>query len=40
MGYALAAQKPWGAVELIEIGNGRFWGANDSRRPDGAAVGY
>ncbi len=40
MGCKLVAQRPWGATELIEIGNGRLWGANDSRRPDGAAVGY
>ena len=39
-GYNLVAQKPWGAVELIEIANGRLWGANDPRRPDGAAIGY
>jgi gamma-glutamyltranspeptidase/glutathione hydrolase len=40
MGYELVEQKPWGAVELIEIANGRLYGANDSRRPAGAAVGY
>jgi gamma-glutamyltranspeptidase/glutathione hydrolase len=39
-GYTLAEQKPWGATELIEIANGRLLGASDSRRPDGAAVGY
>jgi gamma-glutamyltranspeptidase/glutathione hydrolase len=39
-GCALAEQRPWGAAELIEIANGRFWGANDSRRPNGAAAGY
>ncbi len=39
-GYNLAEQKPWGAVELIEIANGRLWGVNDDRRPDGAAIGY
>jgi len=39
-GYKLIAQKPWGATELIEIANGRLWGASDSRRPDGAAIGY
>lgn len=39
-GYNLVAQKPWGAVELIEIANGRLWGANDPRRADGAAIGY
>ena len=40
MGYKLVDQKPWGAVELIEIANGQLYGANDSRRPAGAAVGY
>ncbi|HEV2099841.1 MAG TPA: gamma-glutamyltransferase [Stellaceae bacterium] len=40
MGYKFAEQKPWGAVELIEIDDGRLWGANDPRRPDGAAIGY
>ncbi len=40
IGYKLVAQKPWGATELIELWNGRLWGASDSRRPDGAAVGY
>jgi gamma-glutamyltranspeptidase/glutathione hydrolase len=40
MGYKLVEQRPWGAVELIEIANGRLYGANDSRRPAGAAIGY
>jgi gamma-glutamyltranspeptidase/glutathione hydrolase len=40
MGYKLVEQKPWGAVELIEIVNGQLYGANDSRRPAGAAIGY
>jgi gamma-glutamyltranspeptidase / glutathione hydrolase len=40
MGYHLVEQKPWGAVELIEIAGGRLYGANDSRRPAGAALGY
>ncbi len=40
MGCTLVQQKPWGATELIEIANGRLWGANDDRRPDGAAIGY
>ncbi len=39
-GLELAEQKSWGAAELIEIAKGRFWGANDSRRPNGAATGY
>ena len=38
--YKLVEQPPWGAVELIEIANGRLFGASDSRRPAGAAVGY
>ncbi|HVC52190.1 MAG TPA: gamma-glutamyltransferase [Stellaceae bacterium] len=43
MGYVLKAQKPWGAVELIAVDPGpprRLYGANDRRRPDGAALGY
>jgi gamma-glutamyltranspeptidase/glutathione hydrolase len=40
MGYKLAEQRRWGAVELIEIANGRLYGANDPRRPAGAAIGY
>jgi len=40
MGYKLVEQRPWGAVELIAIGNGRLYGVNDPRRPAGAAVGY
>jgi gamma-glutamyltranspeptidase/glutathione hydrolase len=40
MGYKLVEQRPWAAVELIEIANGRFYGASDFRRPTGAAVGY
>jgi gamma-glutamyltranspeptidase/glutathione hydrolase len=40
MGYKLVEQRSWGAVELIEIANGRLYGANDPRRPAGAAVGY
>ncbi|MGH7048919.1 MAG: gamma-glutamyltransferase [Stellaceae bacterium] len=40
LGFDLAAQHPWGATELIAISNGRLLGANDDRRPDGAAVGY
>ena len=39
-GYELVERKPWGASELIEVANGRLYGANDSRRPAGAAVGY
>ncbi len=40
MGYELVEQRPWGAVELIEIANGRLFGVNDPRRPAGAAIGY
>ena len=40
MGYKLVEQRPWCAVELIEITNGRLYGVNDPRRPAGAAVGY
>lgn len=39
-GYRLVEQRPWGAVELIAIGNGRLTGVSDSRRPAGAAIGY
>ncbi len=42
MGYSLKAQNPWGAVELIEIdpASRRLLGANDKRRPGGAAMGF
>jgi gamma-glutamyltranspeptidase len=40
MGYRLVERRPWGAVELIEIANGRLRGASDKRLPAGAAVGY
>ena len=40
VGYKLIEKQRWGAVELIQIVNGRFYGANDSRRPAGAAIGY
>jgi gamma-glutamyltranspeptidase len=40
MGYKLVEQRQWGAVEMIEIANGRLYGASDPRRPAGAAVGY
>jgi len=40
MGHKLVEQRPWGAVELIEIANGRLYGASDPRRPAGAAAGY
>ena len=40
MGYRLVEHRPWGAVELIAIANGRLYGVSDPRRPAGAAVGY
>ena len=40
MGYKLVEQRPWGAVELIEIAKHRLHGASDGRLPAGAAVGY
>jgi gamma-glutamyltranspeptidase/glutathione hydrolase len=42
MGYGLKEQKPWGAVELIEVdpASHHLFGANDKRRPGGAAMGY
>ena len=40
MGYKLVEHRPWGAVELIAIANGRLYGASDPRRPAGAAIGY
>jgi len=33
-------QRSWGAVVLIEVENGRLFGASDPRRPAGAAVAY
>jgi gamma-glutamyltranspeptidase/glutathione hydrolase len=40
-GHKLLEQGPWGAVELIAIGpDRRLFGANDPRRPAGAAAGY
>ena len=39
-GYKLVEQRPWGAVELIEITNDRLYGVSDPRRPAGAAIGY
>jgi gamma-glutamyltranspeptidase/glutathione hydrolase len=40
MGYKLVEQRPWGAVELIEITSRRLRGASDNRLPAGAAAGY
>jgi gamma-glutamyltranspeptidase/glutathione hydrolase len=40
MGYAITKGPPWGASELIVAGQGKkLVGANDPRRPAGAAVG-
>jgi gamma-glutamyltranspeptidase/glutathione hydrolase len=39
-GFTLSAQKPWGAVELIELDQDRLYGVSDNRRGGGAAVGY
>jgi gamma-glutamyltranspeptidase/glutathione hydrolase len=40
-GYILEEQSPWCAVELIQIApDGTAVGANDHRRPAGAALGY
>jgi gamma-glutamyltranspeptidase / glutathione hydrolase len=40
MGYAITKAPPWGAAELIVAGpGGKLVGANDPRRPAGAAVG-
>jgi gamma-glutamyltranspeptidase / glutathione hydrolase len=39
MGYSFKRQPGWGAVEAIQIDeNGAVTGANDKRRPDGAAM--
>jgi gamma-glutamyltranspeptidase/glutathione hydrolase len=38
-GYTLTEQAPWGGAELIAISPGRLLGANDNRRPAGAAIG-
>jgi gamma-glutamyltranspeptidase / glutathione hydrolase len=48
MGYTIRQRPPWGAAEVIAVGparragtrSGLFYGANDDRRPAGAAVGY
>ena len=40
MGYALHQRAPWGAAELIVVGAHAIEGANDVRRPAGAAMGY
>ena len=40
MGYKPVEQRPWGAVEVIEIASRRLRGASDSRLPAGAAAGY
>ncbi len=45
MGYTIEQQGTWGAAEAIEIGTDKdgnrvLYGANDDRRPAGAAMGY
>lgn len=42
MGYAIRERRPWGAAEIIAVDHARglFYGASDSRRPGGAAIGY
>ncbi|MBU6439554.1 MAG: gamma-glutamyltransferase [Betaproteobacteria bacterium] len=39
MGYTLHARPPWGAAEIILVGAKAIEGANDRRRPAGAAMG-
>ena len=40
MGYSITSAPPWGASELILVApDGKLLGANDPRRPAGAAVG-
>jgi gamma-glutamyltranspeptidase/glutathione hydrolase len=39
MGYTITEQPAWGAAELIVVAPDHLFGANDSRRPAGAAVG-
>lgn len=41
-GYHIVTQAPWAAVEAILVNpdNGMLYGANDDRRPDGAALGF
>ncbi len=40
MGYTLHQRAPWGAAEVIVVGKRGIEGANDRRRPAGAAMGY
>ncbi len=40
MGYTLHRRAPWGAAEVIVVGAHGIEGANDCRRPAGAALGY
>ncbi len=40
MGYTLHPRAPWGAAEIIVVGAHGIEGANDRRRPAGAAMGY
>lgn len=38
LGYSIREQHPWSAVEAIQLKQGHIIGANDFRRPDGAAL--
>jgi gamma-glutamyltranspeptidase/glutathione hydrolase len=40
MGYRFMPQTTWGAEEAILLDGGTLYGANDKRRPAGAAIGY
>lgn len=41
MGYQISTQNTWAAIEAIMVNpNNELTGANDNRRPDGAAIGY
>ena len=40
LGYRFIEQPPWSAVALVAVKRGTVIGANDSRRPAGAASGY
>lgn len=39
-GYHFEEQAPWCAVELLQVESAALYGANDDRRPAGAAAGY